>query len=216
MRSRGRPVSTEPKSKLLEAASRVFAAKGYESASVRDIVAEAGMSLNAINFHFGTKQQLYVEVVRYQTRLAEARHPAPNPDEMAARPKEGLRSTIEKLVAFMLDADSPLPDLYARELIDPSPAFRELTVGLKYQTALRKCIGELLGEGASASDINQCQRAIYAQCAHYMLSRKVLPLMDAQSTFSARTVGDITTQIVDFSLGGIARIKQQIRKANAD
>ena len=54
--------SNEPdvRRRLLEAASEEFAAKGYEGATVRDIVARAHANLNSINYYFGSKQELYV------------------------------------------------------------------------------------------------------------------------------------------------------------
>ncbi|MFO1425438.1 MAG: helix-turn-helix domain-containing protein [Steroidobacteraceae bacterium] len=73
--------------RLLEAASAEFAERGYAGATVRDIVARAGTNLNAVNYHFGSKQQLYVEVIRHQTALSEAAHPqrpAPGADHRPA------------------------------------------------------------------------------------------------------------------------------------
>lgn len=213
MPSHPEPALTEPQIRLLEAASRVFAAKGYDGASVRDIVGEAAMNVNAINYHFRTKQRLYAEVMRYQIALAESRHPGPSPADLRAKPREALRHAVEKFVAFMLDPDSLLPELYALELLHPSAIIRELKISGTYQSALRDCIVALLGEGATGKDIAQCQRAIYAQCAHYMLVRKVLPIMDPKFRYNARTVGDIAGQITEFSLGGIEQVRRRLRRA---
>lgn len=207
---------TESQIKLLEAASRIFAAKGYEAASVREIVAAADMNVNSINYHFRSKQQLYAEVMRYQGALAETRHPGPDLANLPSEPREALRESIEMLVAFMLDPESLFPELYALELLHPSPVFRELKIDSTYQTALRTSISALLGEGASRKDAAQCQRAIYAQCAHYMLVRKVLPIMDPQFKYSARAVSDIAAQITEFSIGGIERVRKRTRKLKED
>uniref|UniRef100_A0AAU3GNZ7 TetR/AcrR family transcriptional regulator n=1 Tax=Streptomyces sp. NBC_01401 TaxID=2903854 RepID=A0AAU3GNZ7_9ACTN len=43
---------------LLDAAERLFLAKGYEQVSVRAVNAAAGMNPAAVNYHFGTKQDL--------------------------------------------------------------------------------------------------------------------------------------------------------------
>lgn len=48
---------------LLEAARDIFATHGYDGASVRAITTAAGANLGAITYHFGSKRELYDEVV---------------------------------------------------------------------------------------------------------------------------------------------------------
>ena len=48
---------------LLEAAQRLFATHGYHGASIRDIVQSCGVSNAALYYHFGSKQDLYFEVL---------------------------------------------------------------------------------------------------------------------------------------------------------
>jgi AcrR family transcriptional regulator len=47
---------------LLDAAERLFAENGIEGTSVRDITRAAGANLGAINYHFGSKDRLALEV----------------------------------------------------------------------------------------------------------------------------------------------------------
>src|SRR4029077_708271 len=47
---------------LLDAAERLFSQNGIEGTSVRDISKAAGANLGAINYHFGTKDRLALEV----------------------------------------------------------------------------------------------------------------------------------------------------------
>jgi len=53
----------ETRDRLIEAARRIFADKGYEAASVREITAAASANLGAITYHFGSKQGLYDAVL---------------------------------------------------------------------------------------------------------------------------------------------------------
>lgn len=46
----------------MEAANRLFAQKGYEGASIRDIAGAADVNVAAVNYHFNSKQCLYHEV----------------------------------------------------------------------------------------------------------------------------------------------------------
>ena len=47
---------------ILAAAERLFAERGVEGTSVRDITGAAAANLAAINYHFGTKQELVAQV----------------------------------------------------------------------------------------------------------------------------------------------------------
>ncbi|MBO3089450.1 TetR/AcrR family transcriptional regulator [Cellulomonas dongxiuzhuiae] len=59
---------------LLDAAARVFAARGFEGASVDDVAADAGYTKGAVYAHFGSKRELFLAVAR--ARLAEAGDPS--------------------------------------------------------------------------------------------------------------------------------------------
>jgi AcrR family transcriptional regulator len=50
--------------RILKAAERLFADRGYEATSVRAIVAKARVNQAAINYHFAGKDGLYREVLR--------------------------------------------------------------------------------------------------------------------------------------------------------
>lgn len=60
--ARGRSEAT--RQLLLEAAGRVFAAKGYEGASVSDIAAAAGFTKGAFYASFASKEEVFLEIAR--------------------------------------------------------------------------------------------------------------------------------------------------------
>ncbi|MEZ0275298.1 MAG: TetR/AcrR family transcriptional regulator, partial [Roseimicrobium sp.] len=47
---------------ILDAAEDLFAERGIDATSVRDITQTAGVNLGAIHYHFGSKNELIVEV----------------------------------------------------------------------------------------------------------------------------------------------------------
>ena len=53
----------DTRQRILGAATEAFAELGYSAASVREICGRVGASPNAINYHFGSKEQLYREIV---------------------------------------------------------------------------------------------------------------------------------------------------------
>ncbi len=56
----------ETQIKIVEAAEIEFAEMGYGGASIREITKRAGVNIAAINYHFGNKERLFREMVRYR------------------------------------------------------------------------------------------------------------------------------------------------------
>ncbi|MDR3509302.1 MAG: TetR/AcrR family transcriptional regulator [Caulobacteraceae bacterium] len=52
---------------VFAAAERLFAVHGFQKVSVRDITAEAGVNLASVNYHFGSKDALLLEIFRRRT-----------------------------------------------------------------------------------------------------------------------------------------------------
>jgi len=52
--------------RLLDSAEELFADRGYDATSIRQIVNQCGRNTAAVNYHFGSKENLYLEVVRRQ------------------------------------------------------------------------------------------------------------------------------------------------------
>lgn len=58
------PEARETHVRILEAAQKLFAEKGLDATSVRDITAAAECNVAAVNYHFGGKENLYLESFR--------------------------------------------------------------------------------------------------------------------------------------------------------
>ncbi|ABD89023.1 TetR/AcrR family transcriptional regulator [Rhodopseudomonas palustris] len=55
-------MSSDTRSAILTAAERLYAARGFADVTLRDIVAEANVNLAAVNYHFGSKDELITEL----------------------------------------------------------------------------------------------------------------------------------------------------------
>ncbi len=65
-RKPGRPKggkSEQTRDRILDAAEELFADRGYDGASIRDVAAAAGLQIHSIGYHFGPKEQLFDAVV---------------------------------------------------------------------------------------------------------------------------------------------------------
>ena len=72
-----RPSDPHAKSRLLEAAERVFAEKGLDRAKVEDITTQAGLSKGAFYLHFDSKEDAFKELLsevlaHLQTQMEQA------------------------------------------------------------------------------------------------------------------------------------------------
>ncbi|NKB57938.1 MAG: DUF1956 domain-containing protein [Alphaproteobacteria bacterium] len=62
-RSRGRPGGDDSRARILASAGKLFAARGYNGVSMRELARSAKVNLGAVNYHFGGKAKLYHETV---------------------------------------------------------------------------------------------------------------------------------------------------------
>ncbi len=79
------------RTRLMEAALVLFAEKGYDGTGIREIAQKAQANSAMVQYHFGGKENLYVESMRWITGLlAEARGQLPelpSPEDPEVRPK---------------------------------------------------------------------------------------------------------------------------------
>ncbi|MCD4750843.1 MAG: CerR family C-terminal domain-containing protein [Thermoanaerobaculales bacterium] len=64
MASHAQSDHAETRERILRSSERLFSEKGYDGTSIRDITAEAECNVAAVNYHFGGKDNLYVETFR--------------------------------------------------------------------------------------------------------------------------------------------------------
>jgi AcrR family transcriptional regulator len=57
------PVSVDTKTRILDVAETLFMEHGFEATSLRQLTTAAGVNLAAVNYHFGTKEELFQAVL---------------------------------------------------------------------------------------------------------------------------------------------------------
>ncbi|HEY2281414.1 MAG TPA: TetR/AcrR family transcriptional regulator [Streptosporangiaceae bacterium] len=87
---------------IAEALLRVAAVRGLHQVGLREVAAEAGMSVRLIQYYFGTKEQLLLYATQY---LAVALADRAKARITAAGPGAGPRAVIEAILAEALPDD---------------------------------------------------------------------------------------------------------------
>ena len=87
--------SDQTRSAILAAAERLYADRGFGDVTLRDIVAEANVNLAAVNYHFGSKDELIAEL--FVTRSLATNRERLN-ELKAAEEKGGGRAPIDAIL----------------------------------------------------------------------------------------------------------------------
>jgi AcrR family transcriptional regulator len=87
----------ETRERLLDAAERLFAERGLDAVSVRDITEVAGANTASIHYHLGSKLDLIAATLQRRSDALGARRDELL-DEIEARPDIDLRAVVEALV----------------------------------------------------------------------------------------------------------------------
>src|ERR1700735_4839102 len=107
----------DTKTRILDAAEKLFGEKGFDGTSLRDITAEADVNLAAVNYHFQSKESLIEAVIMRAAgpindkRLAMLEASGPDPT---------IENILEAFVAPILEYDyERMAPLMARVLASP-------------------------------------------------------------------------------------------------
>src|SRR6201992_557680 len=113
--------SDQTRTAILAAAERLYADRGFGDVTLRDIVAEASVNLAAVNYHFGSKDELIAELfVTRSLALNKERLRELREAEEAGNGRADISAVLRALVG-----PTP-PRLLTRVSIEPGPAIRRI------------------------------------------------------------------------------------------
>ena len=128
-------IATDTKQRILDAAERLFAERGFAGTSLRAITQEAGANLAAVHYHYGPKDELLKAVLnRLIVPMNEERLRLLDEAVAAADPEP---PTVEAILGAFVGPDLRLlerlaskgpevPRLISRSYIEGGPVMREL------------------------------------------------------------------------------------------
>jgi AcrR family transcriptional regulator len=207
----------ETRERLLDAACRVFAAKGYQDTSIAEICEDASANVAAVNYHFGSKDALYAEVWRHTFETFMQAYPLDGGLPPDAPPEDRLFARVHALLQRVFD-DGRVGQCFRiglRELVNPSAALentkRELIGPHRKHT--QALVRELLGPEAGENDVLFCEISIINQCLSVNFFRERRGFVLGREHLSKNEVETLARHITTFSLGGIRAVRESTLQA---
>ena len=198
----------EAKDRILLAAGREFAEKGYEAATVRDICLAAGANLAAVNYYFGDKKRLYIESVKHahEERVRQVPEPRWEPGTPPARKlREFLGNTLERMLG--LGQHPWQVRLMLREVLQPTEACRELAEDYfrPHFELLVSILAELAAGRLDEPRLRRLAVGVMGQCFVYRAAGEVVgmlvPAEELGSLHTPAALADHVTRLTLAALG---------------
>jgi AcrR family transcriptional regulator len=154
------------KARIIEEAGHLFAERGYADVTSKDICEQAGTNIASVNYHFGSREGLYVAI------LQEVRNKIFNLESLSEiadsdmQPREKMAYFIDNLVAAVFGAKSWQVRVWGREMVNPTG----LGAHLRYAKGVEKFgkVGQMIAEitGMAVDDprIRLCILNVMAPC----------------------------------------------------
>jgi TetR/AcrR family transcriptional regulator, regulator of cefoperazone and chloramphenicol sensitivity len=206
-RDEPRELDGDTETRLLEAAGRVFAEKGFDSATVRDVCERAGVkNIGAVNYYFRSKENLYEAAVRNAFRCRMARATPPE-WPVGTPPAVKLRQFIRGAVKSMLDdfAEPWQMQLLMRELTHPGPAGEGIIRDFMrpIYERLWDILREVLPPGTDERTLHLIGFSIMGQCFYHRVGRPVLRRLAGEAEHDTYDPELLAEHIARFSLAAL-------------
>ncbi|HEY1662230.1 MAG TPA: CerR family C-terminal domain-containing protein [Verrucomicrobiae bacterium] len=211
MKTRSHPAvrnHDETRRQLLEAGGAVFAEMGFRDATVREICRVAKANIAAVNYHFGDKDSLYLEVLRYAHGKALEKYPPLQGLPESAPPEKKLRAFIHSFLLRIFDKGptSWHGKLISREMIEPTGALDSLVEERirPMSNQLWKIVAGILDCPLNDRRVWMCSFSVVSQCVFFHHCRPVVArLFPKQLPHDPASIERLAEHITTFSLAAM-------------
>jgi AcrR family transcriptional regulator len=200
------PTEQDTRQRLVDAATKLFAQRGFRKVTVREICREARANVAAVNYHFQDKTGLYREVLKRGIALMRETTELSQRAADDASPDERLRLHVRTVVSRMMRGgnDAWLARILQHEFADPT---RELDTVV--ERALRPRLQVLAGLVADVlgcrPDDERVARSVASIQAQYLLAIRH-PMTERLPWRHHWTAEDLSNHIANFSVAGLTAI----------
>jgi AcrR family transcriptional regulator len=196
----------DARNRIIDAAGPIFADKGFENATVREICQQAGVNLAAVNYYFGDKERLYVETIK------RAHQPDGELEGLlewppGTPPGTKVREFIRAMLTRMLSPRAPWHrQLMMREILNPTFACRELVrVYIRARFGqLLEILKEILPPDVPAYKCHQIAFSIVGQAMHYHVAGEIVTVLVGEDQRAKHyQIEQLAEHIAQFSLAAM-------------
>lgn len=203
--------AAETRRQLLEAGGEVFAEFGFRNATVREICRRAAANVASVNYHFGDKETLYIEVLRHAHNKALAKYPLLLDVAADAPPETRLRAFVKSFLLRVFDKgpDSWHGKIMSREMIEPTAALDSLVQERMRPMAdlLWHIVAGVLHCPLRDQRVRLYAFSVVSQCVFYHHCRPVVSrLFPKQPAMNRARVEALADHITDFSLAAMKHL----------
>ena len=208
----------ETRQKLLAAAAEIFAKKGFWETTHVDICGKAETNIAAVNYHFGSKETLYIEAWKYSFQKSIAKYPPDGGISPHTSVYKRLRGRILAFMQRVADPESNDFDIMHKEMANPTglldDTIEKATDPLEED--MKSIFQELLGDKVSEKQIRFCRMSVMGQCFGPMLhlrhSRSNPPVEGPRKMPLDFRIEELAEHIISFSLAGMKSIRKDAEK----
>jgi TetR/AcrR family transcriptional regulator, regulator of cefoperazone and chloramphenicol sensitivity len=204
--------------RLLVAAGEVFAEKGFWEATNADICEKAGVNTAAVNYHFSSKEELYVEAWKCSFEKSIQKHPPDCGVSPDASVQERLRGRILSFMCRIADPQTYEIDIIHKEMACPTGLLNEVIEESTkpVRRDIESLIKEILGKGASEEQVRFYNMNIMALCfgplLHIRHSKKGGGMPHPKDFPAELDVEEFADHTTDFILNGMYGIRGEAGK----
>ena len=199
-----------PKERILYEAETLFAERGFYAVTVREITRAACCNLAAVNYHFGNKQNLYMEVFRCLWKPRAKRVLARFESALGARREMTLAGIVQSMAEAFIKG--PLSDeerlrhaqLMIREMANPTEAFEMIVSDVigPFQHKLVKLIRPFMSSDMSPVALLLHIQSITSMVTHFNFARNPVMRITGRQ-YDDQFKDELVDHIVQFSLTGM-------------
>ena len=214
-----RDLRNRTRAELLEAAGHVFAEKGFDRATGKEICERAGTNAAAVNYYFGGMEGLYAATLEEANRRlvpVEALSAAiAGKTDARAKLQAIIELAVEKLVGPV--SSSWVFTVFSREIIAPSPAVERLfeTEGLAKARIAKSIVAELMALPEDHPAVARgCISVLAPMLMLFVADRNLLKRMFPNFGFNPDDAKGLARHTLLFALAGLSAVAREARKAS--
>jgi AcrR family transcriptional regulator len=199
--------------KIKEEALKLFAERGFDGVSVRDIARAADANVSAVSYHFGGKEELLREVVSDGLAAFRAVLSSIGGEDLP------LKNKVERLLEaflFFLQKEDSVSRIIFSELSMGGDRLPDLAE--EHFRLVMSMFSDMLRRGVESGEIRDTDATLtmmqfVSMPVHLVYARPIVEMMRGKKGYSNAFIKQVVRHTVDVMFNGIAAQKTTAKRA---